>query len=69
MVVVIWYNETANEDKLSEAFTNVSNANEVGKLTSEMNDAIMTSQKHFNNYIDTKNQTSLDDLSKQGNIP
>ncbi|HOD10297.1 MAG TPA: HAMP domain-containing sensor histidine kinase [Flavobacterium sp.] len=61
MVVVIWYNETANEDKLSEAFTNVSNANEVGKLTSEMNDAIITSQKHFNNYIDSKNQTSLDD--------
>jgi len=60
-VVVIWYNETANEDKLSEAFTNVSNANEVGKLTSEMNDAIITSQKHFNNYIDSKNQTSLDD--------
>ena len=61
VVVVIWYNETANEDKLSEAFTNVSNANEVGKLTSEMNDAIITSQKHFNNYIDSKNQTSLDD--------
>jgi len=60
-VVVIWYNETANEDKLSKAFTNVSNANEVGKLTSEMNDAIITSQKHFNTYIDTKNQTSLDD--------
>ena len=61
VVVVIWYNETANEDKLSEAFTNVSNANEVGKLTSEMNDAIITSQKHFNTYIDSKNQTSLDD--------
>lgn len=61
VVVVIWYNETANEDKLSKAFTNVSNANEVGKLTSEMNDAIITSQKHFNTYIDTKNQTSLDD--------
>lgn len=61
VVVVIWYNETANEDKLSKAFTDVSNANEVGKLTIEMNDAILTSQKHFNNYIDTKNQTSLDD--------
>ncbi|TDP61039.1 sensor histidine kinase [Flavobacterium dankookense] len=61
VVVVIWYNETANEDKLSKALTNVSNANEVGKLTSEMNSAIIASQKHFNTYIDTKNQTSLDD--------
>jgi len=60
MAVVIWYNETANENKISKAFTDVASADKVSDFTGRLNNAINQSQEHFNTYINTKDQASLD---------
>lgn len=57
--VVIWYNETVNEEKISKAFNNVALSNKVSNYTEKINNTILQSQKDFNTYIETKNQESL----------
>lgn len=59
IAVVIWYNETANEDKISKAFNDVAFSNKVTNFTQRINSAILQSQKDFNSYIENKNQESL----------
>lgn len=57
--VVIWYNETANEQKISKAFDAVATANKISTFTESMNGALLQSQAHFNHYIENKDQSSL----------
>lgn len=59
IIVVIWYNETANESKISKAFNDIAYSNEVAKFTGQVNNSIIQSQEYFNTYINYKDQTSL----------
>lgn len=60
IAIVLWYNETANENKISKAFDTVAKANEIDSFNNKINNAIIQSQEHFNHYIENKDQTSLD---------
>ena len=55
MVVLIWYNES----KLSDAFDELSVSNEVLELSNRANSSILQSQHYFNDYITSKDETSL----------
>lgn len=59
IAVVIWYNETANEQKISKAFDAVATANKATNFTERMNGALLQSQVHFNHYIENKDQSAL----------
>jgi signal transduction histidine kinase len=56
---VIWYNETANETKISKAFTEAAKANNVSNFTGRINNALTESQGYFNQYINTKDTASM----------
>ena len=60
LAILIWYNETANEDKLDTAFGNIAQADRVTHFTGKINSALLLSQDYFNDYITNKNQASLD---------
>ncbi len=60
LALLLWYNETANEDKLAKSFDDINHANQVTKFTGGVNNAIIKSQEYFNNYITTKDPKSLD---------
>jgi two-component system sensor histidine kinase BarA len=55
MAVVIWYNET----KLSKTFDAMSNSNKVLKYSNLVNNSLIQSQEHFNNYVNYKDEVSL----------
>jgi len=59
LAILIWYNETANEDKITKSFEDINHANQVTKFAGNVNNAMIQSQEHFNNYISTKNPNSL----------
>ncbi len=59
IAIVIWYNETANEAKISKAFTEVATANNVSNFTGRINNALTESQGYFNQYINTKDTAAL----------
>ena len=59
LAILIWYNETANEDKIAKSFDTIDQANQVSQFTGNVNNAIIKSQEHFNNYIISNDQTSL----------
>lgn len=59
IAVVIWYNETANEQKISKAFDTVATANKATDFTESINGALLQSQAHFNQYIENKDQSAL----------
>ncbi len=59
LAILIWYNETANEDKLDTAFGNIAQADRVTHFTGKINSALLLSQDYFNDYITNKNQASL----------
>ncbi len=60
IAILIWYNETANEDKLDTAMGNIAQSDRVTHFTSKINSALLMSQDYFNDYIIHKNQASLD---------
>lgn len=60
IAVVLWYNETTNEDKIDSAFKDIDRANAVSQYTGKINNSIIKSQEHFIDYISTKKQSSLD---------
>jgi len=59
LALLIWYNETANEDKITKSFDDINHANQITKFTGGVNNAIIKSQEYFNNYITTKDPNSL----------
>lgn len=59
MAVIIWHNETTNEDKMSKYFDSISNLGNLKQLTNEINDSFINSQKHYNHYISNKDEASL----------
>lgn len=59
LAILIWYNETINEDKIAASFDTIDQANQVSQFTGNVNNAIIKSQEHFNNYITSNDQNSL----------
>lgn len=63
LAVIIWYNETTNEDKMSKYFNSISNLRNIKQLTNEINDSFINSQKYYNQYISNKDEASLKNYS------
>lgn len=59
LAILIWYNETINEDKIATSFDTIDQANQVSQFTGNVNNAIIKSQENFNNYITSNDQNSL----------
>lgn len=59
MAVIIWHNETTNEDKMSKYFDSISNLGNLKQLTNEISDSFINSQKYYNHYISNKDEASL----------
>lgn len=59
LVIVIWYNETANADKISKAFVQAHEASDISNQTAKLNNAILQSQQYFNHYIENRDDASL----------
>lgn len=60
IAVLIWYNETANENKIEASFEGIDHADQVNGFTGKVNNTIIQSQEYFNDYISTKNPKALD---------
>lgn len=59
LAILMWYNETVNENKISKAFEEDANANAISNYTAGLNNAILQSQQYFNHYIENKDDASL----------
>ncbi|MBF7091612.1 HAMP domain-containing histidine kinase [Flavobacterium sp. ALJ2] len=59
IAVIIWYNETTNETKMSKFFDSITSLGNLKQLTNEINDSFINSQKHYNHYINNKDEASL----------
>lgn len=55
IAIVIWYNEA----KLSKAFDTMSTSNNILKYTNLINNSLIQSQEHFNDYINYKDEGFL----------
>lgn len=55
MAIVIWY----NDNQLSRAFDAMSTSNKVLEYSNLVNNSILQSQEHFNDYINHKDEASL----------
>ncbi|KIA96275.1 hypothetical protein OA88_21690 [Flavobacterium sp. JRM] len=67
MAVIIWYNESTNEAKVSKIFDSINYLGSVKQLTNEVNDSFINSQKHYNNYISNKDEASLKEYAESIN--
>jgi two-component system sensor histidine kinase BarA len=63
MAIIIWYNEAANETKISKTFDAISSSNKISQLANKLNSSLVNSQEHFNDYINYKNEASLNKYS------
>lgn len=59
-VAAIWYKENKKEEELSKVYSSFNSMNRISKLTNNLNDSFIDSQKYFNNYIISKDKISLD---------
>jgi len=59
-VVIIWYNETTNESKISKTLNSLNSLNKISYFTGKINNSFIDSQRNFNTYTSNKNQASLD---------
>lgn len=59
LAIVIWFNETANETQLTKSFEGIASSNDISKYANLVNNSLLKSQEHFNNYINYKDEASL----------
>lgn len=59
IAIVIWYNETKNETKLSNAIEEISSSKKIVNYTQLVNTSLIQSQKHFNNYLNNRDKISF----------
>lgn len=60
IVVIIWYNETTNESKITKTLNSLNSLNKISYFTSKINNSFINSQRSFNIYTSNKNQASLE---------
>ncbi|KQX09881.1 sensor histidine kinase KdpD [Flavobacterium sp. Root420] len=60
IVVIIWYNETTNESKISKTLDSLNSLNKIAYFTGKIKSTSIDSQRSFNTYTSNKNQTSLE---------
>lgn len=63
IAVVIWYNETENETKLSNALEEISPSKKIINYTHHINTSLIQSQEHFNNYLNNRDTISFNKYS------
>ncbi len=59
MVVVYWYNEKENEIKTLKTFDSISATNKIAQFTNKINNSFISSQIHFNQYVNKGDKESL----------
>jgi two-component system, NarL family, sensor histidine kinase BarA len=59
LAIVIWYNETVNETKISKGFDTISATNKIAKYSNLINNSLIQSQEYFNHYIHFKDDISF----------
>jgi len=64
IALLVWYNETSNENKLMKSFDNSQQANNISNQTTQVNMAIMKSQDLFSNYLQSKKESDLNNYFK-----
>ena len=64
IALLVWYNETSNENKLMKSFDNSQHANNISNQTTQVNMAIMKSQDLFSNYLQSKKESDLNNYFK-----
>lgn len=63
IAIVIWYNETENETKLSNALEEISSSKKIINYTHRVNTSLIQSQEHFNNYLNNRDTISFQKYS------
>ncbi|RVT78213.1 HAMP domain-containing histidine kinase [Flavobacterium sufflavum] len=65
--IVIWYNETKNETKLSNALEEISSSKKIINYADLAKTSLIQSQEHFNNYLNNRNEISFKKYSSSLN--
>ena len=72
IVVVFWYNEKSIETKTLKTFDSISASNKITQFTNKINGSFISSQEHFNQYINLDDKESLthytSSLSEMGTL-
>lgn len=61
--IAIWYNETQNETKLSNALEEISSSEKIINYAHLANTSLIQSQKYFNNYLKNRDEVSFQKYS------
>jgi two-component system sensor histidine kinase BarA len=64
IAMVVWYNETINETKLEQKLENVNFSSQIAQQSNQITSTIIESQRHFNDYIKTKDKDSFESYIK-----
>lgn len=63
IAIAIWYNETKNEAKLSNAIEEISSSRKIINYTHLANTSLIESQEYFNNYLNNRDKVSFEKYS------
>lgn len=67
IAIAIWYNETKNEAKLSNAIEEISSSRKIINYTHLANTSLIESQEYFNNYLNNRDKVSFEKYSSSLN--
>lgn len=61
--IIIWYNETKNETKLSNTIEDIASSKKIINYTYLINNSLIESQEHFGNYLNDKDENNFQKYS------
>lgn len=67
LAIAIWYNESKNETKVSNALEEISSSRKIINYTHLVNTSLIQSQEHFNNYLNNRDTISFQKYSSSLN--
>lgn len=65
--IIIWYNETKNETKLSNTIEDITSSKKIINYTYLVNNSLIESQEHFGNYLNDKDKNTFQKYSSSLN--
>lgn len=65
--IIIWYNETKNETKLSNTIEDIASSKKIINYTYLVNNSLIKSQEHFGNYLNDKDENNFQKYSSSLN--
>lgn len=61
--IIIWYNETKNETKLSNTIEDIASSKKIINYSYLVNNSLIKSQEHFGNYLNDKDENNFQKYS------